>query len=187
MKKNKTNVDTQLTDTNSMLTKSETNYNDVYGRIQELIKSTGTEVGTEAEESMEKMKETITPALETIEKGIDEWIERNKNKGFTIKTELIKTGNESKDFTTNLRQDTELEKKPSVKKGTSSSSSNTNNSSSGKSSSSTKKTTSTKTSGGSSSINNDPVRKIILELSDRSVIASADEKKKHSELWAHIV
>jgi len=47
--------------------------------------------------------------------------------------------------------------------------------------------TSVKNSSSSSAINNDPVRKIILGLSDRSVITSADEKKKHSELWTHIV
>ena len=56
-----------------------------------------------------------------------------------------------------------------------------------KSSNTTKTMTSVKNSSSSSAINNDPVRKIILGLSDRSVITSADEKKKHSELWTHIV
>lgn len=93
--RNKENVDKQLVDTNSMLTETETDYNDVYKRINDLITSTGTKVGTEAETSMQKMQETITPALEKVEKGIDEWIERNKGKGFTIDTRLIATGNPS--------------------------------------------------------------------------------------------
>lgn len=93
--RNKENVDKQLVDTNSMLTETETDYKDVYKRINDLITSTGTKVGTEAETSMQKMQETITPALEKVEKGIDEWIERNKGKGFTIDTRLIATGNPS--------------------------------------------------------------------------------------------
>jgi hypothetical protein len=96
MAKNAANNTEQYKATDKMLTDTKTDYNTVYGNIQQLITETGTKVGTEAETSMGKMKETISTAMKTTEEGIDKWIEKNKDKGFTIETKLIETGNEGK-------------------------------------------------------------------------------------------
>ena len=106
-----------------MLEYIQTDYTDVFSNINSIIEHTGTFIGTTANESMGNMKDVITRAMGDTSTEIDKWIQTNSEKGFNIKTEMIKSGNE---------QSTSFSGKPS-----------SSNSSSGKSSRTTtsKKTT----------------------------------------------